>query len=88
VADSGAGLQVDGRTGGEVTRQRLARNRPGHHLLGERGQDHVDDRGLQRTTDEPPAQRVGRELADAVGFHPRLFEQPTVDRELPTGRVA
>ena len=83
----GAGLQVDGRAGGEVARQRLARNRRGHHLLGERGQDHVDDSRLQRAADEPAAQRVGRELADAVGFHPRLFEQPPVDRELPVGRV-
>ncbi len=37
--------------------------------------------------DEPAAQRVGREVADAVGFHPRLFEQPPVDGELPVGRV-
>ena len=83
-----AGLQVDGRAAGEVARQRLPRNCRGHHLLGERGQDHVGDSHLQRATDEPATQRVGRELADAVGFHARLFEQPTVDGELPVGRVA
>ncbi len=84
----GAGLQVDGRAGGEVARQRLARNgRELEHLLGEGGQDHVRDSRLQRPADEPAAQRVGRELADAVGLHPRLFEQPPVDRELPVGGV-
>ena len=57
------------------------------HLFRERGQDHVDDCGLQRSPDEPAAQRVGWEVADPVRFHPRLLEQPPVDRELPVGRV-
>ncbi len=56
-------------------------------LFGERGQDHVDDGSLQSAADEPAAERVGRELADAVGLHPRLLEQPPVDRELPVGGV-
>ena len=83
----GARLQVDGRAPGHVARQRLAGGRELEQLPGERGQDHVDDRRLQRAADEPAAQRVGRELADAVGFHARLLEQPPVDRELPVGRV-
>ena len=56
-------------------------------LFRERGQDHVDDCGLQRSPDEPAAQRVGWEVADPVRFHPRLLEQPPVDRELPVARV-
>jgi hypothetical protein len=82
-----AGLEVDARTGGEVTRHLLARNRPGHHLLGEGGQDHVGDSRLERAADEPAAQRVGRELTDAVGLHPWLLEQPPVDGKLPVLRV-
>ena len=70
----GAGLQVDGRAGGEVTRHLLARHRPGHQLLGEGGQDHIRHRRLQRAVDEPAAEGTRRELADAVGLHPRLFE--------------
>ena len=50
---------------------------------GERGQDHVDDRRFERVANEPSAQRSGRVLADAVGFHARLLEQSPVDRELP-----
>jgi len=42
---------------------------------------------LERAPDESAAQRAGREVADAVGFHPRLLEQPPVDRELPVGRL-
>ena len=56
-------------------------------LAGERGQDHVDHGGFERAADEPAADGAGRVLADAVGFHARLFEQPAVDRELPVGRV-
>ena len=59
----------------------------GEQLLGECGEDHVDHRRLQRPADEPAAQRVCGELAHAVGLHPRLLEQPPVDRELPIGRV-
>ena len=83
----GAGLQVDGRARGEVARQRLTSGRELEHLSGEGGEDHVGDRRLQRAADEPAAQRVGRELAHAVGLHPRLFEQPPVDRELPVGGI-
>lgn len=42
---------------------------------------------LQRVADEPAARAVGWELADAVGLHARLFEQPPVDGELPVVRV-
>ncbi len=83
----GAGLQVDGRARGEIACQRLAAGRELEHLLGEGGEDHVRDRRLQRPADEPAAQRVGRELAHAVGLHPRLLEQPPVDRELPVGGI-
>ena len=83
----GAGLQVDGRARGEVARQRLTGGRELEHLSGECGEDHVGDRRLQRAADEPAAQRVGRELAHAVGLHPRLLEQPPVDRQLPVVRV-
>ena len=83
----GAGAQVDARARGEVACQRLTGGRERAHLSGERRQDHVRDRRLQRTADEPTAQRAGRELADAVRLHPRLFEQPPVDRELPVRRV-
>ena len=55
--------------------------------MRERGQDHVDDGCFECVADEPPAQRAGGVLADAVGFHPRLLEQPPVDRELPLVRV-
>ncbi len=79
----GAGLQVDGRAAGEVARQRLARNCRGHHLRGERGQDHVGHGCLQRAADEPAAQGLRREVAHAVRLHPRLLEQPPVDGELP-----
>ena len=34
-----------------------------------------------------PRSAVGRELAHAVGLHPRLLEQPPVDGELPVDRV-
>ena len=83
----GAGLQVDGRARGEVARQRPTGGRELEHLSGEGGEDHVRDRRLQRAADEPAAQRVGRELAHAVRLHPRLLEQPPVDRELPVGGV-
>ena len=59
----------------------------GEELVRERGQDHVDDGCFERVADEPSAQRAGRVLADAVGFHARLLEQSPVDRELPLDRV-
>ena len=55
--------------------------------MRERGQDHVDDGCFERLSNEPPAQRSCGVLADAVGFHARLLEQPPVDGELPLGRV-
>jgi hypothetical protein len=83
----GAGLEVDGAAGGEVAARRGARSESGEHLLGEGGQDHVDDGGLQRPPDEPATYRAGWKVANPVGLHPRLLEQPAVDRELPVGRV-
>ena len=76
----GAGLQVDGRPCGEIACQRPAAGRELEHLLGEGREDHVRNGRLQRAADEPPAERVGRELAHAMGLHPRLLEQPPVDR--------
>ena len=78
----GARLQVHGGAPGHVARERPAGHRRGEELVGERGQDHVGDRRLERVADEPSAQRAGRVLADAVGFHARLLEQPPVDGEL------
>ena len=83
----GAGLQVDARASGEIARHRQAGDCGARDLLGERGQDHVGHGCLEGPADEPAAERVARELADAVGFHPRLFEQPPVDRKLPVRRV-
>ena len=83
----GAGLQVDGRAGGEIPGERPTGGRQLDHLRGERGQDHVGDGRLQRATDEPAARALGWELAHAVGLHPRLLEQPPVDSELPVGRI-
>ena len=79
----GARLQIHGGAPGHVARERPAGHRRGEELARERGQDHVDDGRLERVADEPSAQRAGRVLADAVGFHARLLEQPPVDRELP-----
>ena len=78
----GAGLQVDGGAAGHVARERSAGRRRGEELAGEHGEDHVDDRRSERVAHEPPTERAGRVLADAVGFHARLLEQPPVDREL------
>ena len=78
----GAGLQVHGRAAGHVARERSAGRRRGEELVGERGEDHVGDRRSERVAHEPSAERAGRVLADAVGFHARLLEQPSVDREL------
>ena len=83
----GAGSQVDRRARGEVARQRPTGGRELEHVSGECGEDHVRDRRLQRAADEPAAQRVGRELAHAVRLHPRLLEQPPVDRALPVGGI-
>jgi hypothetical protein len=83
----GAGLQVDARASGEIARHRQAGDRGAHHLLCERGQDHVDDGRLECAADEPAAERLRRELADAVGLHPRLLEQPPVNRELPVSGI-
>ena len=82
----GARVQVDVRARGEVPAH-TGTEHAGEQLLGECGQDHVDHRGLQRAADEPAAQRVGRELAHAVGLHPRLLEQPPVNGQLPFVRV-
>ena len=79
--------QVDGGPGGEVPRQRSAGRREREHLRGEGRQDHVSDGRPQRPADEPATQQVGRELPYAVGLHPRLLEQPAVDRELPLDRI-
>ena len=83
----GAGLQVHARAAGDVAGQRPAGGGCGEQLGGERGQDHVDHGCFERAADEPAADRGGRVLADPVGFHARLFEQPPVDRQLPVGRV-
>ena len=83
----GAGVQIDGRAGGEIPGERLTGGGQVDHLLDERGQDHVDDGGLQSAADEPAARALGWELAHAVGLHPRLLEQPPVAGELPVDRV-
>ena len=61
--------------------------RRGEDLVGEGGQDHVDDGGLQGAADEPAAHRAGRVFAHAVGFHPGFLEQPAVLGELTVGGV-
>jgi hypothetical protein len=43
--------------------------------------------GPQRLADESPAARGGGMVADPVGFHPRLLEQPAVSGELPVRGV-
>ena len=78
----GASLQVHGRAAGHVARQCPAGRRRGEELAGEHGEDHVGDRRSERVAHEPPAERGGRVLADAVGFHARLLEQPSVGRQL------
>ena len=83
----GARLQVHARAAGHVAGQLAAGGDGREQLAGERGQDHVDHGGFERAAEEPAANGAGRVLADAVGFHARLFEQPAVDRELPVGRV-
>ena len=73
-----AGLQVDAGARGRVAR------------AGARGEDAGDERvgdgGAERAGDEAPAHAGGRVLADAVGLHPRLLEQPPVARELRVAR--
>jgi hypothetical protein len=83
----GARLQVHARAAGHVAGQRAAGGGRSEQLAGERGQDHVDHGGFERAADEPAADGAGRVLADPVGFHARLFEQPAVDRKLPVRRV-
>ena len=83
----GARLQVDGRAAGHVARQWRPGDRLGEEVFGERGHDHVGHGRLQRVADEPSAERAVGVLADAVGFHARLLEQPPVDGELPLDRV-
>ena len=83
----GAGLQVDGGAAGDVAGERLAGGGGGEHLRGEGGQDHVGHRRLKGAAHEPSAHRVGREVADAVGLHARLLEQPAVGGELAVGGV-
>ena len=83
----GARLEVHSAAGCKVAARRDACCHARDHLFRERGQDHVDDCSLQRSPDEPAAQRVGREVADPVRFHPRLLEQSPVHRELPVARV-
>jgi hypothetical protein len=78
-----AGLQVDGGAAGHVAAHRPAGNRRRCHLLAEGGDDHVDHGGLQRARHEPPADARERVLADAVGLHPGLLEQPPVVGQLP-----
>jgi hypothetical protein len=80
-------LQVDGAAGGEVTAGPRPLGARSEHLLGERREDHVDHGHLQRPADEAAAKRVGREVANAMGLHSRLLEQPPVDRELPVCRI-
>ena len=83
----GARPQIHGRAPGHVARERPAGHRCGEDFVRERGQDHVDDGCFECVADEPSAERAGRVLADAVGFHARLLEQSPVDGELPLGRV-
>ena len=83
----GARLQIRGRAPGHVACERSPCYSCCEELFGEGGQDHVGDRGCERVADEPPAQRGVRVLADAVGFHARLLEQPPVDGELPLARI-
>ena len=79
----GACVQVHGRASGHVARERPAGHRGGEKVVRERREDHVGDGRLERLANEPSAQRSGRVLANAVGFHPRLLEQPPIDGELP-----
>ena len=83
----GARLQVHGRAAGHVARRWRPGDRLGEELLGERGQDHVGHGRGEGVADEPSAERAVGVLADAVGFHARLLEQPPVDGELPLDRV-
>jgi hypothetical protein len=83
----GARLQVHGRAAGHVARQCRAGDRLGGEVLRERGQDHVAQGRFERVADEPSPHRAVGVLADAVGFHARLLEQPPVDGELPLDRV-
>ena len=84
----GARLQVHGRAAGHVAGQRPAGGRRGRAAApANAGRITSIDGGFERAADEPAAERAGRVLADAVGFHARLLEQPPVDRELPVVRV-
>jgi len=83
----GARLQVHGCAPGQVAGHRPAGDRRGEQLGGEGGQDHVRHGRLQCPAEEPAAERCRQVLADPVGLHAGLFEQPSVDRELPVGGV-
>ena len=83
----GARLQVHGRAAGHVARRWRPGDRLGEELLGERGEDHVGHGRGEGVADEPSAECAVGVLADAVGFHARLLEQPPVDGELPLDRV-
>jgi hypothetical protein len=58
------------------------RQRLQHQRFAEPWQDHFERGGADRAADELAASAALGKLAYPVGLHPRLLEQPAVNREL------